>query len=246
MRKVLILGGTGEARRLAEALAGRCDVVTSLAGRTTAPATLPGRVRTGGFGGAEGLSAYLRAEGIAHLIDATHPYAARMGANAAAAAAETGIPLVRLERPAWLPRDGDDWHCFDTVSDLAARLPSLGQHALITLGGADLAAFRGLAGIRLTVRAIDPPAHLEPGPNVAILLARGPFDLAGECALLSDRGIDVVVSRNAGGTATRPKIDAARELGLPVVMLNRPARPAVPVETEIDSVLRRIGYAPPS
>ena len=243
MSRILILGGTGEARRLAGALAGRHAVITSLAGRTAAPAALPGAVRTGGFGGADGLAAYLRAEAIDCLVDATHPYAARMGRNAAAAAAAAGVPLIRLERPAWVPRPGDDWHYFDSVSDLAARLPGLGTHALVTLGGADLAPFRGVRGIRLTVRAIAPPEALAEGPRVAILLARGPFDFAEEHALLFARGIDVVVSRNAGGEATRAKIDAARELGLKVAMLARPTRPGGIVETDPAAVVRRIDRA---
>lgn len=238
---VLILGGTAEARRLAEqgTVAGY-RMITSLAGRTAAPGPLPGEVRTGGFGGPAGLAAYLRQMGIAVLVDATHPYAARMGANAAAAARAAGVPLLRLDRPAWDPGPGDRWHAFPDRESLMQALPTLGRHALVTLGGADLTALPLARGIRITLRAIDPPDPLPDHPDLTLLLARGPFTQAAERALMTERGIDLLVSRNAGGTATRAKIDAARALGLPVAMLERPPRPEVPTAADPGTALRAI------
>lgn len=239
--RVLILGGTAEARRLAESLSESWDVTTSLAGRTTRPRDLPGRVRVGGFGGGPGLTRYLVDEGIAVLIDATHPYAARMGWNAAAASQEAAVPMVRLERPPWEVRTGDNWHCFQTLSDLVTALPRYGAHALITLGGADLAAFAQARTTRLTIRAIDPPDPPLEHPNFDLILSRGPFDLHGESTLLSERGIDMVVSRNAGGEKTSAKLDAARALGLPVLMLQRPRRPETDCVDTVDDALAWIG-----
>lgn len=242
---ILILGGTKEARLLAERLAPHRRVITSLAGRTALPRRLAGEVRIGGFGGVSGLVTYLRSEGVSALIDATHPYAARMAANAAAAAVETGTPVLRLDRPGWAAGPGDKWIEFDTLEELAAALPGLGRHALVTLGGADLAVFSAARGIRLTIRAIDPPTVLPDHPEVDVILNRGPFDLAGERALLSDRGIDILVSRNAGGMSTGAKLTAARELGIPVAMLRRPERPVLTSATDIEAVLRWIDDAAP-
>lgn len=238
---ILILGGTAEARRLAEALDARGHrVVTSLAGRTAHPASLPGDVRVGGFGGAAGLAAYLRAQKVAVLVDATHPYAARMGGHAADAAAATGVPLLRVDRPAWTPAAGDRWHGFADRESLMRALPGLGRHALVTLGGADLSALPLARGIRITLRAIDRPDPLPDHPDLTLVLARGPFDAAAERELMIARGIDLVVSRNAGGASTRAKIDAARALGLPVAMLDRPPRPPVPMVHDPKSAVRRI------
>jgi precorrin-6A/cobalt-precorrin-6A reductase len=246
---VLILGGTSEARRLAERLvadhAADVSVITSLAGRTSAPARLPGAVRVGGFGGAAGLAGYLMENRVAAMVDATHPYAARMGWNAAAAARRSGVPLLRLDRPAWEPEPGDDWRRFESIPALAAALPSLGTHALITLGGADLDGLLDVTGIALTIRSIDAPVGLGDKPWISLILDRGPFDLDGEVSLLSARGIDVLVSRNAGGAATVAKLIAARRLGIPVAMLARPDRPRVETAGTVEDaarwVARRIG-----
>ena len=223
--RLLILGGTGEARQLAALLVDQYDTVTSLAGRTQDPVALAGAVRQGGFGGVSGFLAYLEQNRPAAVIDATHPYAARMGTTAVQATAQMQIPFLRLERPAWIQQPGDDWHIFETVEALAERLPSLGTHGLITLGGANLGAFSRATGMRLTLRAIDPPDILPDHPAIEVLLDRGPFTLKRERDLLTRLGIDVLVARNAGGSATRPKIDAARLHKLPVALLARPARP---------------------
>ncbi|NMM45065.1 cobalt-precorrin-6A reductase [Rhodospirillaceae bacterium KN72] len=239
--RILILGGTGEARRLATLLADDYDIKTSLAGRTTAPKTLPGRMRIGGFGGAGGLAEYLVQEGVQYLVDATHPYAARMGANAALAAARCAVPLLRLERPAWVKQQGDRWVEFENLDTLVAALPGLGKHAFVSLGGAGLEAFSGLTGMQLTVRAIDPPPALTDRSDITLILDQGPFDLAGERELLSERGADVLVSRNAGGAATYAKIAAARELGITVALLDRPERPrGVETAGDPETAARRI------
>lgn len=237
-KRVLILGGTGEARRLAGLLADRVEVTTSLAGRTANPARLPGVVRTGGFGGADGLAKYLAAHRIEKLVDATHPYAARMGSNAVDAARRAKTPLLRVERPPWIAEPGDDWRRFKTLDALVAGLPSLGSHALITLGGADLEKFLALNGVALTVRAIDPPPAVVERSDITLILERGPFDLDGELALLSARGIDVLVTRDSGGAATSAKLVAARTKGLPVAMLARPARPRVNSVAEVADAVR--------
>ncbi|MDF1749313.1 MAG: cobalt-precorrin-6A reductase [Alphaproteobacteria bacterium] len=228
--RILILGGTGEARRLAEALSeryasGQYKIITSLAGRTQDPVPVAGIVRQGGFGGLAGFLAYLDAQSPVAVIDATHPYAARMGTTAAEATVQRQIPFLRLDRPAWTQQSGDDWHVFQTVEALADALPNLGRHGLITLGGANLAAFSQSKGMRLTLRAIDPPGSLPDHPAIDVVLARGPFDFDSERSMLIERGIDVIATRNAGGAATRAKIDAARALKIPVALLARPARP---------------------
>lgn len=223
--KVLILGGTEQARQLAEALQGTMAVTTSLAGRTAKPGPIAGALRVGGFGGVAGLKRYLVERQIQALVDATHPYAERMGLNAIAAAQGARVPLLRLERAPWMPESDDVWYSYCTVTAIANALPSLGKkRVFLSLGGADLSAFTHVPNIRFTIRAIDPPKAFHDRDDVEILLARGPFDLAAETDLLSTRAIDLVVSRNAGGKGVWPKIEAARLLGIPVAMIARPTR----------------------
>lgn len=228
---VLVLAGTSEATELVGRLAGRenVDVVTSFAGRTTEPADLPGEVRTGGFGGVEGLAAVLAARPYDLLVDATHPFAARMPQVAAAAAAEAGVPRVRLLRPGWHPSPGDRWH---RVRDLPAAAEELrrlrSRRVLLTTGRLDLAPFAGLAGVHLVTRSIEAPDPM-PLPEATVVLARGPFDLGDELALLGEHRIDTLVTKDSGGTATAPKLEAARLLGLDVVVVDRPLPPPGPV-----------------
>lgn len=240
---ILILGGTGEARALAAALNPEFRVITSLAGATRTPRRIAGAVRTGGFGGAGGLAAYLRDNAVDCLVDATHPYAARMGHNAAAAAEMAGVPLLRLERPPWTSQPGDDWTEFPDLQSLATALPDMGKTVLITLGGADLHAFSGITGLQMIIRAIDPPDPMPVVGEFDLILSGGPFDFESEVALLNERKIDLVVSRNAGGDATYAKIAAARHLSVPVAMLARPDRPAAPSVATVDEAVRRIGAA---
>jgi precorrin-6A/cobalt-precorrin-6A reductase len=227
--RVLILAGTSEAVALVEACAGRgLEVISSLAGRTAAPTPLPGAVRVGGFGGAAGLERFLRAQAIDRLIDASHPFAAQIGRHAAAACSAAGVPRLRLLRPPWPRRPDDRWHEVSTLAEAARLLPELGQRAFLTVGHRELAAFAGVPGVRFLVRTIEPPAYL-PLPEALCLQARGPFALPDEVVLLRAHRIDVLVTKASGGDATYAKLAAARALGLPVIMLRRPAPPAGPV-----------------
>jgi precorrin-6A/cobalt-precorrin-6A reductase len=248
MRKILILGGTLEARQLAGRLAGRADldVTLSLAGRTAKPAAQPVAVRLGGFGGADGLTQYLAGQRIDILIDATHPYAAAISANAAAAAAQTGTPILALRRPPWRAVAGDRW---TEVDDIRAAVSALGdepRRVFLAIGRKDVAAFAAAPQHDYLIRSVDP---IEPPlklPHVSFIAARGPFAEADERALLAQHRIEIVVSRNSGGEATYGKIAAAREVGLDVVMLRRPALPAVPSVETVDEALAWLDHAPAS
>ncbi|MFE1288919.1 cobalt-precorrin-6A reductase [Streptomyces sp. NPDC058751] len=232
---VLILGGTAEARRLAESLAAgtRADlrVTSSLAGRVGAPRLPPGEVRVGGFGGAEGLARWLREHRADAFVDATHPFAGTVSANAAAAAAATGVPLLALRRPGWAPAEGDVWHETGSLEEAAGLLPSLGRRVFLTTGRLGLGAFAALEDLWFLVRSVDAPSAPAPA-RMEVLLDRGPFTLRGERELLRRHAVDVLVTKDSGGAATAPKLTAAREAGLPVVVVRRPPVPAgVPVVT---------------
>jgi precorrin-6A/cobalt-precorrin-6A reductase len=223
---VLILGGTTEARELAAALTARgVRVTTSLAGRVARPGALDGDVRVGGFGGADGLADWLRAERVDALVDATHPFAEGITANAARAAAATGVPAVILRRPGWQPGPDDDWHPAASLPEAADLLPRLGRRVFLTTGRLGLAAFAHLTELRFVVRSVEPPDPPMP-PHTHTVLARGPFTLADEHALLREHDIDVLVTKDSGGAATAPKLAAARDLRLPVVVVRRPPLPA--------------------
>lgn len=232
-RHVLVLGGTGEARRLAERLDAdpSYTVTTSLAGRVAAPRLPAGRVRIGGFGGPEHLAAWLDAEAVSAVVDATHPFAATMTANAVTAAARARVPLLVLRRPGWEPVAGDRWHPVASLAEAAALLPALGCRVLLTTGRSDLSAFAGpdrlpqLDALWFLARSVDAPTAPLPA-NVEVLLDRGPFTLDQERGLLTARRIEVLVTKDSGGAATAPKLAAARELGLPVVVVRRPPAPA--------------------
>ncbi|MFJ4920183.1 cobalt-precorrin-6A reductase [Streptomyces sp. NPDC088725] len=227
MSHVLILGGTTEARRLAEALAeapyGTFRVTTSLAGRVARPVLPPGEVRIGGFGGADGLARWLYEHRVDALIDATHPFAGTISFNAAHAAARAHVPLLALRRPSWVPADGDDWHPVGSLDEAAAALPALGRRVFLTTGRMALAAFARVDAWFL-VRSVDAPEPPYPD-RMETLLDRGPFTLDGERELLRRHRIDVVVTKDSGGAATAPKLTAAREAGLPVVVVRRPPVP---------------------
>jgi precorrin-6A/cobalt-precorrin-6A reductase len=222
--RVLVLGGTGEARRLATALVGDgIDVVSSLAGRVADPLLPPGEVRVGGFGGAVGLAAWLEAHPVGAVVDATHPFATAMTASAAAAAAVTGVPLLRLQRPGWSAQPGDDWRWVDSLEDAAVGVAGF-AHVFVTTGRTGLGAFAGLSQ-EVLVRSIDPPGPPLP-PRTTVVLERGPFSVEDERALLREHGVDVVVTKDSGGHLTEAKLTAARELGIPVVIVRRPPLPA--------------------
>ncbi len=231
--KVLLLGGTTEAAALARALAGVPDIDTtlSLAGRTKNPASSPLPTRVGGFGGAAGLQAYLAENAIDLLIDATHPYAAQIAQNAAEAAAEIGLPMLAVRRPPWEPKKGDRWQIVSEFGEAADLLGAAPRRVFLALGRLELDAFAKAPQHDYLIRSVDHPGPL-PMPNVTVITARGPFDFASEEALLRKHGIEVLVCKNSGGNATYGKIEAARKLGLPVLMLVRPSLPwAETVET---------------
>ncbi|MGW1835917.1 cobalt-precorrin-6A reductase [Streptomyces sp. NPDC002067] len=227
LRHVLILGGTAEARELAAALVagGRVRVTSSLAGRVAAPRLPVGEVRVGGFGGVEGLVRWAREHGVDALVDATHPFAEVMSANAARAAAAAGVPLLALRRPGWEPQPGDVWHRVASLDGAAAALPALGRRVFLTTGRMGLARFAHLDGLWFLVRSVDAPEGPRP-PRMETLLDRGPFTLEGERALLAAHRIDVLVTKDSGAAATAPKLTAAREAGVPVVLVTRPPAPA--------------------
>lgn len=230
---MLLLGGTGEARLLAERLDGdpAVEVVSSLAGRTAAPRALPGRVRVGGFGGADGLAAWLRDERVDAVVDATHPFAARMSGNAVRACERAGVPLLVLRRPGWSAGPGDDWRRVPSLAAAAADLP--GERVFLTTGRTGLAAFAGDDRRRFVVRSVDPPEPPLPS-RTAVVLARGPFTVEDETALMREHRVDVLVTKDSGGAMTSAKLTAARDLGVPVVMVDRPPVPAgVPVAATV-------------
>ncbi|WP_460105482.1 cobalt-precorrin-6A reductase [Streptomyces sp. YKOK-J1] len=244
---VLILGGTTEARRLAADLAARpaVRVTTSLAGRVASPAPVAGETRTGGFGGPEGLADWLRTHRVDVLVDATHPFAASITANAARAAAVTGVRALMLRRPGWRPVAGDDWHLVDSLDAAAEALPRLGRRVFLSTGRLGLAAFRHLTDLSFVVRSVDPPEPPLP-PDTRVLLARGPFTVTDETRLLRTHRIDVLVTKDSGGAATAAKLTAARDLRLPVVVVRRPEPPAgVTVVPDVAGVLERLGLSSP-
>ncbi|MET9927605.1 MULTISPECIES: cobalt-precorrin-6A reductase [unclassified Streptomyces] len=239
---VLVLGGTTEARRLAESLAAEAPevrVTTSLAGRVAAPRLPPGEVRVGGFGGPAGLAEWVREHRVDLLVDATHPFAATMSRNAILAAAEAHVPLLALRRPGWVAQDGDRWHSVASLAEAAEVLPALGERVFLTTGRMGLAAFAeaALDSLWFLVRSVDAPE--PPCPRqMHVVLDRGPFDLDGEREILRLHRIDVLVTKDSGGDATAPKLTAAREAGIPVVVVRRPPVPeGVPVAATSDEAV---------
>lgn len=236
--RVLLLGGTTEANLLARALAGAgVDAVYSYAGRTVAPPAQPIATRTGGFGGVEGLVSYLETEAVTHVIDATHPFAAQMGANAAAACAATGRPLLRLERPAWVAGPGDLWTHVPDVEAAADALPMQRSVVFLAIGRQRLEVFARQPQHRFLLRLVDPPEAPLPLPEAQAIIARGPFDEAADRALMQAHGVQVVVAKNAGGQGAEAKLAAARALGIPLILIDRPLRPQVETVATPDEAL---------
>ena len=242
------MGGTTEARRLAERLAPRADldVTLSLAGRTSNPVPHPVPVRIGGFGGPEGLAAYLKTERIDRLIDATHPYAAIMSVNAAQAARLAGVPLLALRRPAWQPVTGDRWTEVSGTREAAQALGEAPRRVFLALGRNEIAAFEAAPQHFYLVRTVDPVEPPLAVPHATYIRARGPFRAEDDRALLASHSIDVVVSKNSGGDAAHGKIAAARALGIEVLLLRRPALPAAPAVERIEDAVAWLDHGPSS
>lgn len=225
MNRALILGGIADASLLAAEIArAGIDAIYSYGGRTRAPADQPLPTRIGGFGGVSGLADYIRSEGITHVIDATHPFAAEMSRNAVAACAQTSTPLIALERAPWTRVPGDNWIEVADVSAAAAALPEAPARVFLAIGRQHIAPFAAKPQHTYTLRFVDPPD--APLPFAAdVIVSRGPFLLNGELGMMRERGIGWIVARNSGGDGARAKIDAARVLGLPVIMISRPELP---------------------
>jgi precorrin-6A/cobalt-precorrin-6A reductase len=245
MPRILILGGTTEARLLGERLArrGDLDVTLSLAGRTAAPVPHAVPVRVGGFGGATGLADYLAAERIDALIDATHPYATVISQNAAAAARDTGVPFVALHRPAWRAVAGDRWIEVNDTGAAVRAIGEKGRSVFVALGRNELAPFTGAPQHRYLVRSVDPVDPPLPLPHVAYITARGPFREADDRALMTVHGIEVVIAKNSGGNAAYGKIAAARALGVDVILVRRPPEPDAPAVDTIDAAMAWLDHA---
>ncbi|AWS43293.1 cobalt-precorrin-6A reductase [Streptosporangium sp. 'caverna'] len=226
MLNILVLGGTDEARRLAAALAGRDGIhlVSSLAGRVRNPKLPVGEVHEGGFGGPEGLAAWLAERRIDVVVDATHPFAARMTASAVEATAGAGVPLLILRRPGWQEGPGDDWRWVPSLAAAAELLPELGERVFLSTGRRSLPVFADLDGLWFLARSVDSPEPPLPR-RLEVLLSRGPFTVEGELALMREHRVDMLVTKDSGGEMTTAKLFAARELGLPVVIVRRPPPP---------------------
>ncbi|MEQ8450474.1 MAG: cobalt-precorrin-6A reductase [Nitratireductor sp.] len=243
---ILILGGTGEARNLAARLEGQCRLTLSLAGRTINPAGQPVPVRVGGFGGAAGLEAWLRCEGVTVLVDATHPFAARITANAAAAARTAGVPLIALRRPAWQRHEGDRWREVGTVAEAVAALGAAQRRVFVALGRQELTPLLSAPQHFYLVRSVDPVEPPLALPSVAYLLARGPFVKDGEETLFRRYSIDAVLAKNSGGDATYAKLAAARALGIEVVLVRRPSSPEGGIiVASVDEAVRALAHLVP-
>lgn len=235
--RILILGGTAQARDLANRLTDTGHgVVTSLAGVTQVPQLPKGEVRRGGFGGSEGLAAYLRPGGFSAVVDATHPFAVQISRHAAAAAKACGLPLYRLERPAWVAEAGDRWIVVASIAAAVAALPK-GARVFLTIGRKEVAPFLARADLTGLLRMIEAPEDVPP-PQWRLILARPPFGLAGERELMTQNRITHVVSKNAGGEETRAKLLAAREIKIPVVMIARPEKPEATTLSSVGEALR--------
>lgn len=241
--RVLILGGTEDANRLAAALAERgIDALYSYAGRTAVPAPQPLAVRKGGFGGAEGLARFLDQHGYTHVIDATHPFAGEMSRNAVAACQSSGVACLALERPEWTETPGDRWIHVPDLEAAAAALPEERSHIFLAIGRQHVSAFASRPQHVYTLRFVD---RLEGDPPLAgarVVVERGPFSISGERDLLRRHGIQWLVTRNAGGVGAHAKLIAARELGVPVIMIARPVLPERRRVATVDEVLSWLGH----
>ena len=228
---------------MAGALAGAgINAVFSYAGRTSAPLAQPLPTRVGGFGGVAGLHSFLDREGISHVIDATHPFAAGMSRNAFAACRAAAVPLVRLERAAWVPDAPDNWILLPRLEDIPDALPDAPSRVFLAIGKQHIDLFRVKPQHHYLLRLVDPPQAALPLLNATVVIARGPFDVAGDSALMAAHGITHIVAKNSGGAGARAKLDAARARGLPVLMAERPVLPGDSIAQDVPQVMRWLGH----
>lgn len=240
--RVLVLGGTAEARALADALAAvGVDFESSLAGRVRAPRLPVGPVRVGGFGGIDGLTEHVRVRSVTHVVDATHPFAVTMSEHAVRAGRACGVPVLRLARPGWSDRpEAGDWHWGPTLDDVRSQAERLGTRPFVTTGRQTLAAYASWTDRAVVVRVVEPLEH-RPPPTWTVVEDRGPYALAGELDLLRRYAVDVLLTKDSGGSYTSAKLDAAAQLAIPVVVLARPpARPGAVVVTSVDACVERL------
>jgi precorrin-6A/cobalt-precorrin-6A reductase len=240
--RILILGGTSEASELARRLGGdaRFSAILSLAGRTAAPRTAAIQTRSGGFGGTNGLVQWLKDNGIEAIVDATHPFAARISANAVVAASIAGIPLLSLVRPPWSQQGEDKWIMVADADEAMTALGEKSQRVFLSIGRQQISAFRAAPHHVYLIRAIDPPAADTLPPHAELILQRGPFEKAAEIALMRDRAIEVLVAKNSGSEATYAKIVAARALRLPVIMIEQPDKPRSHLSGDLDFICNEL------
>jgi precorrin-6A/cobalt-precorrin-6A reductase len=240
----LILGGTTEAVRLCRAMAeaGMAGTV-SMAGRVKAPAAQALPLRVGGFGGVDGLVSYLHDHQISHVVDATHPFAAQMSANAVAACAKAGVPLLALTRAPWQAEPGDRWQHVPDMAGAVAALAGAPKRVMLAVGRMHLAEFAVHPQNFYLLRLVDAPTEALPFPDHHTVVDRGPFTVDGDIALMRDHRIDLVVSKNAGGSGASAKLIAARQLGLPVLMIDRPAIPPRLEAHTVEEVMRWLAHS---
>ncbi len=240
-RPVLVLGGTSEGRELAGALVDTgVTVVSSLAGRVSNPRLPAGEVRIGGFGGPSELARWLVDRDVMAVVDATHPFAENISASAAQACPDADVPLVRLERPGWTQGPDDNWHWVDSLDAAATALVDLGTRVFLTTGRQGLASFSGTTNAWFLIRCVQAPEPPLP-PKHRVLLDRGPYLIEGELALIDEHRIEVLVTKDSGGTYTRPKLDAARSRGLPVIVVRRPCPASTTTVTTVTQALAWLG-----
>jgi precorrin-6A/cobalt-precorrin-6A reductase len=244
MMRVLLLGGTTEASQIGrEVAAAGIAGVYSYAGRTATPVAQPLPMRVGGFGGVDGLGEYIRREQITHVIDATHPFASQISGNAVEACAKTATPLIAYLREPWAAVPGDKWQHVATVEDAGAALPDQASRIFLAIGRQHLNPFAAKPQHFYLLRLVDTPDRALPLPDTEIVLARGPFTIEGDLALLRDHRITHVVARNAGGEGAKAKLDAARALGLPVIMIDRPILPKRRTVQSVDQIMRWLTHS---
>lgn len=235
---LLILAGTTEATALARAVAERGIAGTvSFAGRVERPLRQPLPQRVGGFGGATGLAQYLRDAAVTHVVDATHPFATQMSRNAVEGCASANVPLLALTRPPWTAQEGDLWQHVADIDGAVAALDQARRRVLLAVGRMHLGAFAPNPQHAYLLRLVDPPKDALPFPDATVVVDRGPFSEADDRALMEAHGIELVVSKNSGGTGAYAKIAAARSLELPVIMIDRPPQPTRREAGSVDAVL---------